>query len=328
MIKQLPDGRWLVDVEPVKGHRRRKRFNTKGEAKRFEAHIRTTLRDTAPWELPRKDNRSLWDLAQRWYDLHGKTLKAGKKRLPLLKMASDALACPADRVKPLRFLEYRNRRLENGTHPKTLNNELGFINAVYNKLHRLGDISYPNPLSTVDPLKVEQRELSWLTLPQIALLLSKTDESPNPHLSMVTKVCLSIGARWGEVQYLRVSQLRSGMITLSLTKSGKVRSIPISDDFEKELRAHLQAHGNLAATLKGFRVALRKSGIELPRGQASHVLRHTFAAHFVMNGGNILTLQKILGHASINMTLRYAHLAPDHLREAISLNPFSTLHRQ
>jgi integrase len=44
-----------------------------------------------------------------------------------------------------------------------------------------------------------------------------------------------------------------------------------------------------------------------------HALRHTFASHYVMAGGNILALQKILGHADIKMTLIYAHLAPDYL---------------
>ena len=44
-----------------------------------------------------------------------------------------------------------------------------------------------------------------------------------------------------------------------------------------------------------------------------HAMRHTFASHFVMNGGNILALQKILGHSDIKMTLQYAHLAPDFL---------------
>nr|WP_232298373.1 tyrosine-type recombinase/integrase [Erwinia typographi] len=39
-----------------------------------------------------------------------------------------------------------------------------------------------------------------------------------------------------------------------------------------------------------------------------HVLRHSFTAHFMMNGGNILVLQKILGYSDISMTLRYAHL--------------------
>lgn len=57
--------------------------------------------------------------------------------------------------------------------------------------------------------------------------------------------------------------------------------------------------------------------------QAAHVLRHTFASHFVMNGGNILTLQKILGHSSLVMTMRYAHLSPDHLSDAVRFNPLA-----
>ena len=42
-----------------------------------------------------------------------------------------------------------------------------------------------------------------------------------------------------------------------------------------------------------------------------HGLRHTFASHWVMEGGDIFKLQKILGHQSIELTMRYAHLKPD-----------------
>ena len=44
-----------------------------------------------------------------------------------------------------------------------------------------------------------------------------------------------------------------------------------------------------------------------------HALRHTFASHFIMSGGNLLALQKILGHSDVKMTMIYAHLAPDFL---------------
>jgi site-specific recombinase XerD len=74
-----------------------------------------------------------------------------------------------------------------------------------------------------------------------------------------------------------------------------------------------------------FRKAVDESGLTLPKGQLTHVLRHTFASHFIMNGGNILVLQKILGHANLTMTMRYAHLAPEHLQEAKTLNPLSRL---
>nr|WP_258189335.1 tyrosine-type recombinase/integrase [Stutzerimonas stutzeri] len=66
-----------------------------------------------------------------------------------------------------------------------------------------------------------------------------------------------------------------------------------------------------------------RTSIVLPRGQASHALRHPFASHFIQNGGNILTLQKILGHSSLVMTMQYAHLAPEHLAEAVKLNPLA-----
>lgn len=59
----------------------------------------------------------------------------------------------------------------------------------------------------------------------------------------------------------------------------------------------------------------------LPEGQALHVLRHTFASHFMMGGGNILTLQRILGHSNITQTMMYAHFSPDHLMDAVKLNP-------
>ncbi|WP_392339709.1 tyrosine-type recombinase/integrase [Moritella marina] len=53
-------------------------------------------------------------------------------------------------------------------------------------------------------------------------------------------------------------------------------------------------------------------GFELPEGQMSHVLRHTFASHVMMNSGNILVLQQILGHAPIDDRMKYSHLPPEH----------------
>lgn len=72
-----------------------------------------------------------------------------------------------------------------------------------------------------------------------------------------------------------------------------------------------------------FREAVKTTSLVLPRGQMTHVMRHTFASHFMMQGGNILALQKLLGHQSLTMTMRYAHLSPDHLAEARRLNPLA-----
>lgn len=69
------------------------------------------------------------------------------------------------------------------------------------------------------------------------------------------------------------------------------------------------------------RLCVKEVAPGLPAGQAVHVLRHTFASHFMMNGGNILALQRILGHSSILQTMVYAHFAPDYLEDAVRFNP-------
>jgi integrase len=50
-----------------------------------------------------------------------------------------------------------------------------------------------------------------------------------------------------------------------------------------------------------------------------HDLRHTFASHLVMAGVDITTVSKLLGHKSLKMTLRYAHLAPAHMAKAVNI---------
>ena len=86
---------------------------------------------------------------------------------------------------------------------------------------------------------------------------------------------------------------------------------------------HWKRHGQCSKATTSFRRTLARTAIDLPRGQASHGLRHTFASHFIQNGGNILHLQKILGHSSLAMTMRYAHLAPDHLLDAVRFGPLA-----
>lgn len=72
-----------------------------------------------------------------------------------------------------------------------------------------------------------------------------------------------------------------------------------------------------------FRKVLRLVSINPPKGHTSHILRHTFAAHFIMGGGYIVTLKEIPGDASLAMTMRYSHLAPEHLHDTIRLGPMA-----
>ncbi|WP_426992752.1 tyrosine-type recombinase/integrase [Methylomonas sp. CM2] len=141
---------------------------------------------------------------------------------------------------------------------------------------------------------------------------------------MIALVCLATGARWGEAQSLVLSDLSNNMVHYHATKSKKTRSVPLSEGLYGRLTTRLQ-QGPFTDAYSTFTRRLYESGINLPEGQRTHVLRHTFASHYMMNGGNILALQKILGHSTLNMTMKYAHLAPDYLREILQINPALTV---
>lgn len=322
-IEPLPDGRWKVDVEPIKGKRFRKTFKTKGEAQRFEATCRAKVVDNPDWSPKPKDRRLLTELVSAWFDLHGHSLRDGERRRSKLELVAKRLRNPqAAKLDPQIYAHDRRVRLGEGTSPKTLNNELGYLRAVYNELRGLGVIDYANPLALVKPLKIQERELSWLTNEQIAELLTEIRRAcDNPHVEIITLICLATGARWSEAEKLKPTGLRNAVITFSGTKSGKVRSVPIAAELEAKIVSHWKQHGQPNSAITSFRRALSRTTIHLPKGQAAHALRHSFASHFIQNGGNILTLQKILGHSSLVMTMRYAHLAPDHLADAIRYGP-------
>ncbi|WAJ38718.1 tyrosine-type recombinase/integrase [Pseudomonas sp. GOM7] len=175
-------------------------------------------------------------------------------------------------------------------------------------------------------LKVQERELSWLTTEQIVELLEEIWRGcGNPYVEIIALTCLATDARWSEAEKLKPTGLRNGVITFSGTKNGKVRSVPITAELEAKIVKHWKQHGQPNSAIIPIRRALARTTIRLPKGQASHALRHTFASHFMQKGGNILTLQKILGHSSLAITMRYAHLAPEHLAEAVRLNPLASV---
>jgi Site-specific recombinase XerD len=324
-IKKTPSG-WLVDIQPGgRGAKRyRKTLPTKAEALAYEAWLTNKVNQAPEWLPPKRDLRRLSELVDLWQQHHGVNLRSSNT-YSRLKRLCEALGDPvADKFGAELFAEYRARRLEAGISASNLNREHAYLRAVFNELGRLGHWKGENPLSKVRQFKVPDRELSYLTLEQIGTLLAALEGDAH----LVAKVCLSTGARWSEAEGLRVSQVRDGLVHFSGTKSGKNRSVPIAEELEAELKEAITKSrtGRLFKyAYSAFRDGVARAGLQLPRGQLTHVLRHTFASHFMMNGGNILVLQKLLGHSSLTMTMRYAHLAPDHLQEARTLNPLARL---
>ncbi|PLK79254.1 integrase, partial [Klebsiella pneumoniae] len=259
---------------------------------------------------------------------------AGQHVYDKLLLMVDALGNPlATDLTSKMFAHYRDKRLtgeiyfsekwKKGASLVTINLEQSYLSSVFSELSRLGEWSYPNPLENMRKFTIAEKEMAWLTHEQIVELLADCKRQ-DPILALVVKICLSTGARWREAVNLTRSQVTKYRITFVRTKGKKNRSIPISKELYEEIMA-LDGFNFFTDCYFQFLSVMEKTSIVLPRGQLTHVLRHTFAAHFMMSGGNILALQKILGHHDIKMTMRYAHLAPDHLETALRFNPLATL---
>lgn len=324
MIKKEGD-KWLVDVQPGgRGNKRyRKSFSTKAEAMRFERTLQAKVIENPCFEIAKKDTRRLNDLIDQWYGVAGVLLVTSGQTRERITKASAAMGNPAATQITERFLAYRAQRIEAGFKPSTLNRELSAFKSMFAALIKGGYYKQSNPFASIRSIKDQEPKMGFLTTEQIQTLFERLKQSKSDAY-LVALICLSTGARWREAQNLTLSDLKPGLITFAKTKSRRARSVPVSDELLGQVSAVLSKR-RFSDSYSAFSVMLKETGIELPRGQRTHVLRHTFASHFVMNRGNILTLQKVLGHASLNMTLRYSHLAPDYLAEVLEKNPALTI---
>ncbi|MDC9591216.1 tyrosine-type recombinase/integrase [Xenorhabdus sp. XENO-10] len=341
-VRKLTTGEWIADFysedrsDGKKGKRVRKKFATKGEALAYERYELDKL-NGKPWvESNTKDTRRLRDLIDIWYKAHGVTLGDGARRHTTMLWASECMGDPlATEFTAQLFSKYREQRLSGKLSrtkrvetvaPRTVNLELSYFLAVFNELKRLGEWEGDNPLENVRAFRTDESEMAFLTHEQIADLFKACEESSAKDLSLVVKIALSTGARWAEAETLQRSQITPNKITFIKTKGKRNRTVPISQDLYDEIYTKSSKKGKLfTPCYYAFRSAINRAKIELPDGQLSHVLRHTFASHFMMNGGNILVLQRILGHTDIKMTMRYSHFAPEHLDDAVKLNPLSRM---
>ena len=151
------------------------------------------------------------------------------------------------------------------------------------------------------------------------------------HLKPIVITALNSGMRKSEVLSLEWDKhidLKHSFILLDKTKNRERREIPINDTLRRVLQSITRRldvpyvffnpkTGQRVLDIKSsFPTACRKAKITDFR---FHDLRHTFASHLVMAGVDLTTVSKLLGHKSIKMTLRYAHLAPAHLKNAVGI---------
>ena len=319
-IKKLESGKWQADIR-INTKRKRKSFATKAEATRWIHNLKNLESQGFDWNPKQKEKRRLLELCDIWYELHGKNLNDKGRKNKLISIVS-ALGNPIyTELSQMDFLAYRATRLDNGISICTVNKELTYLKALFNFLIS-AEIIESNPLANTKKLKETQQDLRYLENHEIALLL-ETIKGMNQRTYLASLIGFATGARWSEIENLTLENIKNKAIYFNKTKNKKARTVPLSNELFSTIKTYLREHHSVNPSYETFERAIKVSEIQLPKGQMTHVMRHSFASHYIKNGGDILELKELLGHSTINMTMRYAHLAPGKLEKVIRLNPLA-----
>jgi len=146
----------------------------------------------------------------------------------------------------------------------------------------------------------------------------------------VFRALLFTGCRFGEILGLRWSDvdLNRNVVSIVQQKTGKQKTLPIEGEFRDVLMACPRGVGAVPVftrsngrpftaieVQRAFGIARKLSGIRPEL--TPHSLGHTFASWLAISGQPLRTIQELLGHADIRMTIRYSHLSPAHLSDAM-----------
>ena len=246
-----------------------------------------------------------------------------------IKQLSDAFGnVPLGRISVMMIEQFQSDQLNQGKKPATANRLLATLKHCIHKGCQWEMVT-EETLKRVRQVKFlpeNNKRLRYLSKDECRALL----DNCNGHLKPIVTFALNTGCRRGEILSLRWGNvdLKHGFIRLDKTKNGERRDIPINNTLRAALHGltrrldvsyvfHDPAAGKPYQDVKrSFHTACRKAGIT---DFHFHDLRHTFASHLVMAGVDITTVSKLLGHKSLTMTLRYAHLAPNHLQNAVNM---------
>ena len=343
---------WSVRFKDSDGKRKIRASHqpTRELARRFLVEIEARIaRGQVGLPEPAPISPTLNELCERFlteYDrprIKDLTLYRSSARRALQRFLPALGSRPADAIKPADIAAARDAGGRSWA-PASVRIGLSYLAAVYAWGIKL-DVVKNNPVKEVERPSC-QPSLDYFDRAEVTQLLAQVDEWAGNisacRKSLIAKyaaerrltacclrVALHAGLRKGELLGLRWRDLDLDTLRLTIArsftttpKSGKARHLRLPSSLVPVLRewrkfcpttpAGLVFPINKQALDRHTVKLFSKAQVRIPL-HPWHALRHTFASHFIMAGGNILTLQKILGHSDVKMTMIYAHLAPDFL---------------
>jgi len=232
-------------------------------------------------------------------------------------------------ITPFLVRKYQTVRREQDTYRKTkpsvayINRELACLKCMFSLAIEWGQAK-DNPVKKVKFDKENNSRTRFLEKEELTKLL----DNCHPVLRAIVLVAVNTGMRREEIRTLkwRDVDFQRGFVTLYRTKNGEIRNVPLNRTAKETLmsipkhRSSPYIFCNSKGNLYNFRASFIKA---LENAEISnfkfHDLRHTAASYLAMAGVDLNTIREILGHKSISMVLRYAHLSKSHQANAVSI---------
>lgn len=226
---------------------------------------------------------------------------------------------------------FRNQLKEKLTVKKTIRKDAS-VNRVISCLRHIFNKSVEWEMIEQSPfnkgrsllLKENNKRLRFLNDDEITNLLNACNED----LHNIVECALNTGMRKGEILGLKWGQIRNGFIYLDKTKPNESRQVPINDTLDmlfNRIRRKKHLTSKYVFTYQGKRIDSVKTSFNAAVKRAAivdfrfHDLRHTFASQVLLRGGDLKDIQELLGHKTMTMTLRYAHLTQERKKQAVNL---------
>lgn len=310
----------------VNGRRKRERIGTsKRQAEKVFAKRRVQIIENRYFDIRDREKLTFDELAKDYVELHSKLNKkprVAKRDEGLIKnLSTDFSGKHLSEITPLMIERYKERRSKERK-PATVNRELACLKHMFNKAIAW-DKYWDNPVRKVKLFKENNQRKVYLEKDQIPKLI----DACSPHLRPIVTIAVFTGMRKSEILNLQWKNidLTHGLIYLLDTKNNERREVLMNDIVKTALQDVPRYKGSPYVFLshtgkpylnvrKSFDTALEKCGII---NFHFHDLRHTFASQLVMMGVDIRTVQELMGHKTIEMTLRYSHLSQPHKQAAV-----------
>ena len=327
--KEPGSGVWWIRHADMMGRIRREKAGTKSAA--IDLYRKRKTEALQGKKLPENLRTPMVSFGELTHDAlvysraHKRSYKSDEIRMPRLQAAFRER--PADSITPQDLEQHLTQIVEQEDWaPATVNRYRALISLVFRLGIENGKIK-ENPARLVKSRLANNTRTRWLSTEEEARLRIAIERACPEHL-LELDLALNTGLRRGEMYGLTWENvnLSRRVLTVPLSKNGEMRHVPINKAALaalEALRKRGDSTGQVIRNSQGevlngprhrFEPAVRKAKI---LNFSWHCLRHTFASRLIMADVDLRTVQELMGHKNIAMTVRYTHLSPKHTLAAV-----------